>query len=111
MPEPNEPQTQTYMAKSVTLDLTVISALIIGLLQIGGIEGYLDFWSARLSSPDFPVNLVKLLETISAVAILVHRTVFQTHPVAFIAPGQVKPVEVKSLTPTQPADPPKPPKE
>lgn len=101
------PETQTYMAKSVTLDLTVISALIIGLLQIGGVENYLDFLSAKLSSPENPINLVKALETISAIAILVHRTVFSNNPVAFIPPGHVKPVEVKTLEPTMPKDPPR----
>lgn len=107
MPDDIQTPTQTYMAKSFSLDLTVISALIIGLLQISGVEGWLDFVSTKISSPEWPVNLVKLLETTSAIAILVHRTLFSNNPVAFIPPGHVKPVEVKSLTPTMPPDPPK----
>ena len=107
MPDDTQTPTQTYMAKSFTLDLTVISALIIGALQIGTVEQFLDFVSLKISSPEWPINLVKTLETISALAILLHRTVFSNNPVAFIPPGHVKPVEVKSLTPTMPPDPPK----
>lgn len=97
--------THTYMAKSALTDLTVWSAFIIGVLQFNGVEGYLDFWSARLSSPDNPINLVKVLEFIAALTIFIHRSFVSNNPVAFIAPMQVKPVEVKSLTPTQAADP------
>lgn len=106
-PEP----TQTYMAKSAFTDLTNISAFIMALLQLGGVEGFLDGISTWLMTlmpgAPFSINLVKLLEFVAAVTILIHRTFFANNPVTMIAPMQVKPVEVKSLTPTQPPDPPK----
>lgn len=101
--------TQTYMAKSAFTDLTNISAFIVAALQISNVESFLDGLSAWLSTmtpEQLPINLVKLLEFIAAITILVHRTFYANNPVTMIAPGQVKPVDVASLQPTQPKDPP-----
>lgn len=116
MPDDTQAPTQTYMAKSVFTDLTSISLFIIAALQVPAVEGFFDWVSAiinrMIADPELAkVNLVKAFEGLSALIGLWHRFFRANNPVAGIAPGHVKPVEVKSLTPTMPADPPKPPKE
>lgn len=99
-------ETQTYMAKSVFTDLTAVASFIILLLQIPYIETILNVLSFKID-PGGTVNLVKAGETLAAVIGLWHRTFYANNPVTFIAPRQVKPVEVKSLTPTLKPDLPK----
>lgn len=93
-------ETQTYMAKSVFTDLTAWSSFIILLLQLPYLETILNVLSFRID-PGGTVNLVKAGETLAAVIGIAHRVFFANNPVAFIAPRQVRPVEVKSLDPTQ----------
>jgi hypothetical protein len=48
-----------------------------------------------------PVHYIPLVTAVVALANLALRTIFVTHPVALIAPNQVKPVEVRKLEATQ----------
>ena len=66
----------------------------------------INFIALALTLPEIremvPPQFLPLIAAIVAVANLALRTLFVTHPVAVIAPGQVVPVEVKKLEATKP---------
>ena len=65
----------------------------------------INFLALALMMPEInniiPPKYLPLIAAIVALANLALRTIFVTHPVAFIAPKQVVPVEVKKLEATQ----------
>jgi hypothetical protein len=65
----------------------------------------INFVALALMMPEvrdiLPPRFIPLVAAVVALANLATRTLFTTHPVAFIAPAQVKPVEVRKLTATQ----------
>lgn len=85
-------ETQTAYAKSQFSDPQQIANVI-------------AFVLAALSLPDvtglIPLRFMPAILAFSALANLWLRTQFGVRPVAFIAPQQVKPVEVKKLDKTQ----------
>ena len=66
----------------------------------------INFIALALMMPEIreivPTRYVPLVAAIVALLNLAGRTLFVTHPVANIAPGEVKPVEVKKLEATKP---------
>ena len=82
-------ETQTAYAKSAFSDPLNILNFIVLALTLPEIRELL------------PPRYLPLAMAIVALANLATRTLFTTHPVAFIAPAQVKPVEVKKLERTQ----------
>lgn len=66
----------------------------------------INFIALALMLPEIrqivPANYVPTVAAIVALANLALRTLFVTHPVTFITPGQVVPVEVKKLEATKP---------
>lgn len=83
------PETQTSYAQSAFTDpLNIVNfvALALTLPEISKIV---------------PAQYAPLLAAVVALANLSLRTIFVTHPVAVIAPGQVVPVEVKKLQATK----------
>ncbi len=83
-------ETQTAYAKSAWSDPANIFNFLVIALQLPEI------------SKVIPERYVPLELAVVALANLALRTLFVTHPVANIAPGAVKPVEVKKLEATQP---------
>lgn len=65
----------------------------------------INFIALALMMPEIrdiiPAKYIPLVAAIVALSNLALRTIFVTHPVAFIAPTQVKPVEVPKLTATK----------
>lgn len=92
MPDPLAPETQTVYAKSWFTDPQNIASL-------------LTFLVGALALPDVaaivPLRFMPAILAVSALAQLWLRTQFGVRPVAFIAPKEVKPVEVKKLEWTQ----------
>lgn len=82
-------ETQTAYAKSAFSDPSNI----------------VNFIALALMMPEIreviPAHYIPLVAAITALANLALRTLLVTHPVAVIAPGQVKPVEVKKLEATK----------
>ena len=66
----------------------------------------INFIALALMMPEIrdiiPTRYIPVVAAIVALANLATRTIFATHPVALIAPMQVKPVEVKKLEATKP---------
>lgn len=66
----------------------------------------INFVALALTLPEIrdivPAHWAPLIAAVVALANLSLRTLFVTHPVAVIAPGQVVPVEVKKLEATKP---------
>ena len=64
-----------------------------------------NFLALALMMPEInsivPPKYLPLVAAIVALANLALRTIFVTHPVAMIAPMQVKPVEIQKLVATQ----------
>jgi len=92
MPDPLAPETQTAYAKSAFSDPQNIASaltLILALLALPEITALI------------PLRFMPAIAAVSSAAALILRTQFGNHPVAFIAPTQVKPVEVKKLWKTQ----------
>ncbi len=91
MADPNAP-TQTAYAKSMFSDPTNIAAAIqvsVGILALPEVLAVI------------PLKWMPLILALSGAASFALRTWNAVHPVAFIAPQQVKPVEVKKLAHTQ----------
>jgi hypothetical protein len=65
----------------------------------------INFLALALMMPEIreviPPRYIPLVAAIVALSNLALRTLFVTHPVAMIAPGQVKPDEVKKLNATK----------
>ena|SRR6185436_18651647 len=65
----------------------------------------LNFLALALMLPEInsivPPKYIPLVAAVTALANLALRTLFVTHPVAFIAPNEVKPVEVRKLEATK----------
>jgi hypothetical protein len=82
-------ETQTAYAKSAFSDPSNI----------------INFVALALMMPEIreimPPRFIPVVAAIVALANLALRTLLVTHPVAVIAPGQVKPVEVKKLEATK----------
>lgn len=87
-------ETVTHYAKSVYTDPTAIVFFVIGVLQLEDVFDLLVEIGVR----------PKLITAIVAAGGLFARIFLAQRPVAFIAPMQVKPVPVKKIEPTQPAD-------
>ena len=90
------PQTQTYYAKSVLNDgqswfnvITLLS-LAITMPEITG-----------MIPPAYQLPVTKVVTAIVALGNLYLRVFHVRRPVAFIASGDAKPVEVKTLTPNK----------
>ena len=82
-------ETQTAYAKSAYSDPTNIINFIALALVLPEIRDVI------------PAKYLPLVMAITALANLALRTLLVTHPVANIAPGEVKPVEVKKLEATK----------
>ena len=87
-----EIQTQTYFAKSIFTDFTSHALTLVVALQFKEVQDLLIHFGAD------PQLLTKIVAVIGVFLRLFHGT----RPVAVIAPGEVKPVDVKRLEPTQP---------
>lgn len=84
--------TQTYYAKSLWSDpqnLASIASMAVGVLALPEVTAII------------PVRFMPAILAVSAVLSLVLRITTGVRPVANIAPGEVKPVEVDKLKPTQ----------
>lgn len=85
-------ETQTAYAKSAFTDPQNIASAITFLLAV-------------LALPDvtaiIPLKYMPVIAAVSSAAALWLRTQYGVRPVAAIAPGEVKPVEVKKLDKTQ----------
>lgn len=86
----DDQQTQTAYARSAFSDPSNIVNFIALALMLPEIRDII------------PLHYVPLVTAVVALLNLALRTLFVTHPVAFIAPTQVKPVEVKRLEATKP---------
>lgn len=85
--------TQTYYAKSMWSDptnLASIAAVLVGVLALPEVVAII------------PVHWMPVILAISGATNFILRTFNAVRPVANIRPQEVKPVEVKQLTPTQP---------
>jgi hypothetical protein len=92
MPDPLAPATQTAYATSAFSDPQNIASaltLILALLALPEITALI------------PLRYMPAIAAVSSAAALILRTQFGVRPVAFIAPQQVKPVEVPKLEKTQ----------
>jgi len=88
-------ETQTAYAKSVFSDPQILLYVVnIALASLALPE-------VRAIIPDSGLRYVLALSGVLGVVGMAVRTWIATHPVAFIAPGQVKPVEVKKLEATK----------
>lgn len=84
--------TQTYYAKSMFSDPTNIASMLstlVGLLALPEVIAVI------------PLRFMPYILVVSSVAAFLLRTFNALRPVAAITPGQVKPVEVRQLDPTQ----------
>jgi len=84
--------TQTYYARSLYSDpqnLASIGSIIVGLLALPEVTAII------------PTRYMPAILAVSASLSLILRITTGLRPVANIAPGQVKPVEVQKLAPTQ----------
>lgn len=92
MPDPLAPATQTAYARSMFSDptnITLALTVFIAILADPQVVAIIPLWL-----------LPKLTALAAAIGVYL-RTVKGTNPVAVIAPGQVRPVEVPKLTKTQ----------
>lgn len=85
-------QTQTYYARSMWSDptnLASIASVLVGLMALPEVTAII------------PASWMPAILAISGALNFILRTWNATRPVAAIKPGEVKPVEVKKLEPTQ----------
>lgn len=84
--------TQTYYAKSLWSDpqnLASMASMAVGVLALPEVTAII------------PTRYMPAILAVSAAISLILRITTGLRPVANIPPGQVKPVEVKQLTPTE----------